>query len=107
MELKLKKEANKEDNENIEIKDRNTMKGSSDNLVNFVQDPSLSSNLIVSPENILPQPPVFHAQDFDDYYKSVNSCPKRAASSRDKRKLTVSNASGSEIVIKGLTLSSK
>merc|ERR1712179_352660 len=62
-----------------------------------------------SSEDFLPGPPVYHAQDCEDHYTSIKSCPKRAASGTDldKRELTVSYASGGDIVLKGLTVCSE
>ena len=87
----------KEADKKVEIEKRDVKKGESD----FSEDHFQPSEQGL--DDSFHQLPVFHAQDCEEYYTSIQSHPGRV----DKRQVTVHDANDDEIVIKGLTISSK
>ena len=92
MESKIKEADKKVENEKRDVK-----KGESD----FSEDHFQPSEQGL--DDSFHQLPVFHAQDCEEYYTSIQSHPGRV----DKRQVTVHDVNDDEIVIKGLTISSK
>ena len=91
MELALR-EAINEDGKKVGSKNV-SQSGLDDNIVNFDEDPLLSCKPHASSEGSLSNPPVFHAQGWEDYSTSIHSCPERVATGSDivLHTLTISN----------------